>query len=159
MSGRLEFDPIEKDFKYSKDLMGPIKEKGKVDVEEFKNTKTDQVKNIREILGQIDENEIVAFTDGSALWNPGPAGVDAEVYLKATIVFPILLKNGVSPVSNNYTEELVGILIALKFMVSLDEQIQLKDRNIHFITDCQPDMIAAFNNSIISGIVDIVLQI
>ena len=42
--------------------MGLIKEKGKIDVEEFKNTKTDQVVNIREILGQIDENETVAFT-------------------------------------------------------------------------------------------------
>ena len=53
MSGRLEFDSIEKDFKYSKDLMGLIKEKGKMDAEEFKNTKTDQVENIREILGQM----------------------------------------------------------------------------------------------------------
>ena len=64
MSGKLEFDSIEKDFKYSKDLMGLIKEKGKIDVEEFKNAKTDQVENIREILGQIDENETVAITDG-----------------------------------------------------------------------------------------------
>ena len=29
--------------------MGLIKEKGKIDVEEFKNTKTDQVENIREM--------------------------------------------------------------------------------------------------------------
>ena len=82
MSGSLEFDSIEKDFKYNKDLMGLIKEKGKIDAEEFKNTKTDQVENIREILGQIDENEIVAFTDGSALGNPGPTGAGAVVYLK-----------------------------------------------------------------------------
>ena len=61
--------------------------------------------------------------------------------------------------SNNYTGELVGILIALEFLVSLDEQIQLKDRNIHFFTDCQPAIIAAFNSSIPSGKVDIVLQI
>ena len=159
MSGRLEFDFIEKDFKYSKDLMGLIKEKGKIDVEEFKNTKTDQVENIREILGQIDENETVAFTNGSALGNPGPTGVGAVVYLKGYNSSPLLLKKGVSPLSNNYTGELVGILIALKFMVSLDDQIQLKDRKIHFFTDCQPAIIAAFNSSIPSGKVDIILQI
>ena len=159
MSGKLEFDSIEKDFKYSKDLMGLIKEKGKIDVEEFKNTKTDQVENIREILGQIDENETVAFTDGSALGNPGPTGAGAVVYLKGYNSSPILLKKGVSPLSNNYTGELVGILIALEFMVSLDDQIQLKDRKIHFFTDCQPAIIAAFNSSIPSGKVDIILQI
>ena len=52
MIGRLEFVSIEKDFQYSKYLMGLIGEKGKIDVEEFKNTKTDQVENISEILGQ-----------------------------------------------------------------------------------------------------------
>ena len=159
MSGKLEFDSIEKDFKYSKDLMGLIKEKGKIDVEEFKNTKTDQVENIREILGQIDENETVAFTDGSALGNPGPTGAGAVVYLKGYNSSPILLKKGVSPLSNNYTGELVGILIALEFMVSLDDQIQLRDRKIHFFTDCQPAIIEAFNSSIPSGKVDIILQI
>ena len=78
MSGRLEFDSIEKDFKNSKDLMGVIKEKGKIDFEEFKNTKTNQVENISEILGQIDENEIVAFTE--ALGNPGPTLRESGTY-------------------------------------------------------------------------------
>ena len=81
------------------------------------------------------------------------------VYLKGYQSSPILLKKGVSPQRNNNTGELVGILIALEFLVSLDEQIQLKDRYIHFFTDCQPAIIAAFNSSIPSGKVDIVLQI
>ena len=122
ISGRLEFDSIEKDFKYSKDLMGLIKEEGMLDVEEFKNTKTDQVENIREILEQIDDNDIVAFTNCSALGNPGPTGAGAVVYLKGYYSSPILLKKGVSPLSNNYTGKLVGIQIALEFMVSLEEQ-------------------------------------
>ena len=54
------------------------------------------------------------------------------VYLKGYNSSPILLKKRVSPLSNNYTGELVGILIALEFMVSLDDQIQLRDRKIHF---------------------------
>ena len=67
MSGRLQFDSVEKDFKYSKDLMGLIKVRGKVEDEDFGNTKSDQVDNLIEILRQIEENEVVIFTDGSAL--------------------------------------------------------------------------------------------
>ena len=88
MSGRLEFDSIEK---YSKDLMELIKEKGKIDVEGFKNTKTDQVENIREILGQIDENEVVAFTDGLALGNQGPTGAsERSLFTHLHISYTIL---------------------------------------------------------------------
>ena len=157
MSGRLQFDSVEKDFKYSKDLMGLIKVKGKVEDEDFVNTKSDQVNNVIEILSQIKENEVVIFTDGLALGNPGPTGAGAAVYLNGYQSSPILLKKGVSPLSNNYTGELVGIQIALDFMIGLEEQI--KDTQIHFFTDCQPAIKAAFNGGIPSGKVDIILQI
>ena len=157
MSGRLQFDSVEKDFKYSKDLMGLIKVKGKVEDEDFVNTKSDQVNNVIEILSQIKENEVVIFTDGSALGNPGPTGAGAAVYLNGYQSSPILLKKGVSPLSNNYTGDLVGIQIALDFMIGLEEQI--KDTQIHFFTDCQPAIKAAFNGGLPSGKVDIILQI
>ena len=128
MSGRLQ-NSVEKDFKYSKDLMGLIKVNGKVEDEDFVNTKSDQVNNMIEILKQIEENEAVIFTDGSALGNPGPTGAGAVVYLNGYQSSPILLKKGVSPLSNNYTGELVGIQIALEFMIGLEEQ--LKDTRIH----------------------------
>ena len=102
----------------------------------------------RAIVVKCDGSVYDVDVDGSALGNPGPTGAGAVVYLKGYNSSPILLKKGVSPLSNNYTGELVGILIALKFMVSLDDQIQLKDRKIHFFTDCQPAIIAAFNSSI-----------
>ena len=136
MSARLQFDSVEKDFKYSKDLMGLIKVRGKVEDEDFGNTKSDQVDNVIEILKQIEENEVVIFTDGSALGNPGPTGAGAVVYLNGYQSSPILLKKGVSPLSNNYTGELVGIQIALEFIIGLEEQ--LKDTRIHVFTDCQP---------------------
>ena len=56
-----------------------------------------------EILSQMKENEVVIFTDGSALGNLGPTGPDAVVYLTGYQSSPILLKKGVSPLSNNYT--------------------------------------------------------
>ena len=42
-------------------------------------------------------------------------------------------------------------------MIGLEEQI--KDTQIHFFTDCQPAIKAAFNGGIPSGKVDIILQI
>ena len=45
--GRLEFDSIEKEFKYSEEIMGLMKVKGKVDTDDFVNSKNVQVENIR----------------------------------------------------------------------------------------------------------------
>ena len=159
MSGRLEFDSIEKEFKYSMDIMGLMKVKGKVDTDDFVNSKNVHVENIRDKLNQIKEDEIVIFTDGSALGNPGPTGAGAVIYMNGYHTSPILLKRGVGPMNNNYTGELVGIQIALKFMVDLEGSAQLSHKNIHFFTDCQAAIIAAFNNTIPNGKVDIILKI
>ena len=65
------------------------------------------------------------FTDGSALGNPRPTGAGAVIYMNGYHTSPILLKRGVGPMSNNYTGELVGIQIALEFMVDLEGSAQL----------------------------------
>ena len=67
--------------------MGLIKVKGKVEDEDFVNTKSDQVNNMIEILSQIKENEVVIFRDRSALGNPGPTGAGAVVYLNGPTGF------------------------------------------------------------------------
>ena len=94
MSGRLEFDSIEKEFKYSRDIMVLMKVKGKVDTDNFVNSKNVHVENIREKLKQIKEDEIMIFTDGSALGNPGPTGAGAVIYMNGYHTSPILLKRG-----------------------------------------------------------------
>ena len=52
MKGLVEFDKIEKDFKYTREYMGLIQDIGLLDTEEFSNTKEDQEVNIREVLDQ-----------------------------------------------------------------------------------------------------------
>ena len=84
------------------------KVKGKVEDEDFVITKSDQVRNVIEILSQMKENEVVTFMDGSALGNPRPTGAGAVVYRNGYQSSPILLKKGISPLSNNYTGELVA---------------------------------------------------
>ena len=55
------------------------------------------------------------------------------------------LKKGVSPLSNNYTEELVGIQIGLEFLSELD---YVQNRSIYILTDCQPAIKTAFGNQL-----------
>ena len=80
-------------------------------------------------------------SDGSALTNPWPTGAGAIIYLDGYSTSPILFQKGVSPLSNNYTGELVGIQIGLEFLAETDT---VKHKNIHILTDCQPAMRRAF---------------
>ena len=148
LSVKLEFDQIEKEFKYSKEIMGLKKVKGNIVTEEFKNTKSVQEENIRALLQTMNRENVIVFTDGSALSNPGPTGAGAVVYLEGYQSSPVLLKKGVSPVGNNFTGELVGIQIAVEFLAEYDGNDAVHGRNIHIFTDCQAAITAAFHNEI-----------
>ena len=100
--------------------MGLMKVKGNIVTEEFKNTKSVQEENIRELLQTMNRENAIVFTDESALSNPGPTGAGAVVYLEGYQSSPVLLKKGVSPVGNNFTGELVGIQIAVEFLAEYD---------------------------------------
>lgn len=103
MKGNIELENIEKEFKYCKELMGLMKYTAKVATEEFKTSKEIQEENVRDMLDKTDSNEILIFTDGSALCNPGPTGAGAVIFLGGYHSTPILLKKSVSPMSNNFT--------------------------------------------------------
>ena len=92
MKGYVEFDRIEKEFKYSRDCMGMIIEREIFDIEEFTNSKEEQEENIREFLNQSTDQDVLLFTDGSALGNPGPTGAGAVAYIDGYNSSPILLK-------------------------------------------------------------------
>ena len=99
---------------------------------------------MREIFDSTDDRDVLLFTDGSALGNPGPTGAGAVVYLNGYQSVPALLKKSVSLKSNNYTGELVGIQIALEFL-SETYHSDLVDRRIYLFTDCQPTIFTAFD--------------
>ncbi|MCW4261357.1 MAG: reverse transcriptase domain-containing protein [Candidatus Thiodiazotropha endolucinida] len=158
MKGNIELENIEKEFKYCKELMGLTKYTAKVATEEFKTSKEIQEENVRDMLDKTDSNEILIFTDGSALCNPGPTGAGAVIFLGGYHSTPILLKKSVSPMSNNFTGELVGIQLALEFLSELDHS-DIKDRTVHFFTDCQPAIITAFDTKTPTTKIDIVTKI
>ena len=86
--------------------MGMIIEREIFDSEEFTNSKEEQEENIREFLNQSTDQDVLLFTDGSALGNHGPTGAGAVAYIDGYNSSPILLKKGGRPISNNYTGEL-----------------------------------------------------
>lgn len=135
-----------------------MKHTAKVATEEFQVSKEIQEENIRDMLTKLDSNEILIFTDGSALGNPGPTGAGAVIYLGGYHSTPIMLKQSVSPMSNNFTGELVGIQLALEFLTELDHS-DIQDRTIHFFTDCQPAILTAFDNKIPTTKIEIVTKI
>jgi len=58
---------------------------------EFENSKTLQTENIQRQLCFLQGEEILVFTDGSTLGNPGPTGAGAAVYLEGYNTTPVLL--------------------------------------------------------------------
>ena len=66
----------------------------------------------------------------------------------------MLLKKGVSPHSNNYTGELVGIQISIQFLAVIDH---LHGRSIHFFTDCQAVILTAFHNQLTTTKINITI--
>ena len=156
IKGIVEFEKIEKEFKYTREVMGLIMEKGKIDLEDFKLTKEVQEENIRELLSKLQLEDVIVFTNGSALNNPGPTGAGGVVYMDGYTSTPVLFNKGESPHSNIYTGELVGIQISLQFLAEIDN---LCGRNIHFFTDCQAAILTAFHNQLPTTKIEITMKI
>ena len=60
------------------------------DIEEFTNSKEKHEENIREFLNQSTDQDVLLFTDDSALGNPGPTGAGAVAYIDGYNSSPIL---------------------------------------------------------------------
>ena len=74
------------------------------------------------------------------------------MYLDGYEAAPVLLNKGVSPYSNIFTGELVGIQISLEFIADVSE---VENRNIHVFTDCQGAIASAFQNQIPTNKIEI----
>ena len=83
-------------------------------------------------------NDVVAFTDGSALGNPGPCGAGTAIFWKGINCSPSLHKKPVSKLSSSYHGELQAIDLALQ--VAQNKFPPIKNTRIHIchiVTDCQ----------------------
>ena len=87
------------------------------------------------------KGDIVAFTDGSALGNPGPCGAGSAIFWKGMDSIPSLHKRPVSKLSSSYHGELQAIDLALQ--VIANKMPPVKNVTVHIITDCQSALQAA----------------
>ena len=101
--------------------LGSSKSRSVAQQEEAKVT----VENMVEIC---EPNDIVVFTDGSCLGNPGPCGSGACIFIPNQSE-PVRLTRPVTNRGSILLGELVAILMALKFA-----QIEYRKRQVHGIT-------------------------
>ena len=90
-----------------------------------------------------DSSNIVAFTDGSALGNPGPTGAGAVIYGNGMSSIPTKLASGVSKLSNNVHGEIFAIKLACSNIATIIRKDQHKSINI--FSDCQAAILVISN--------------
>ena len=157
LKGRVSLENVAKDFKYTEDCMLLNRQtKGKCMWKELDNEKKIQEENIKVLLENLGNDCVAAFTDGSALGNPGPTGAGAVIYLQGLLDNPVCLKKTICSNGNNYLGEIVGIEMALSF---LQDEISITGRNIHLFVDCQSAIISGFGMDVPTYKVDIILNI
>ena len=78
------------------------------------------------------KNDIVVFTCGSALSNPGPCGSGAAIYWNGIGYAHTLHGAPISPFSTSYHGELGGIELALDSIIDSNYT-----KPVHILTDCQ----------------------
>jgi ribonuclease HI len=79
-----------------------------------------QIKKARshtlEVLASIPDGQPIAFTDGSALGNPGPCGAASILYTAGMKSEPVELTKSIAKSGTSYLGELWGIALTLEFV-------------------------------------------
>ena len=83
---------------------------------------------VQSLVENCSYNDLIAFTDGSCLGNPGPCGSGACIFIPNDTE-PVMLKRPVTNRGSILLGELVAILMALEFA-----QSEQRKRQIHGIT-------------------------
>ena len=63
MKGNKGFDSNEKEFRYTREFVSPVKAGGVVKTEEFKVEMETQEENVRDLLSKLQPEDVVVFTD------------------------------------------------------------------------------------------------
>ena len=100
---------------------------------------------------------VIAFTDGSALGNPGPCGAGAVLFHGHMSVDPIKLKIPVSSKSSSYHAEVHGILLVLQYITAYCKKHSIT--KIHLFCDCRSAVQVICNPSLCGNFQDILWSI
>ena len=114
MKGKFNLENVAKEFQYTKETMGLCRNTNlQCNWKEFESDKVLQDENIEEILDRLDPSCVAAFTDGSALGNPGLTEAGAVIHHNGFEEEPYCISKLVCSNGNNYIGELIGIQTAL----------------------------------------------
>ena len=105
-------------------------------------------------LNAIPSNELVIFTDGSALRNPGPCGASAVCYHEGMDTEPTVLTKSVSPLGTSYLGELCGLELATNH--ARENIPTYTPTSIHIFCDCQSAIQSISTTNIHSSHQDII---
>jgi len=127
-------DPVEEEFQYKSENISfkPVRTRKVFNISEVLSKKEGAVE-IQKMLGKVTHEDVICFTDGSTLGNPGPTGSGAAIYLKGLDSIPICLKKSVSSEGNNYIGELHGLLLAAELI----KKSKIHGKNIFILCDCK----------------------
>lgn len=100
------------------------------------------------------ENTIVAFTDGSALMNPGPCGSASVLFRDGEENAPVISKLAVSTNGSSYLAELHAISLAIRDAIPL-QQFQ----HLLIMSDCQSALTSLSSSTTPDLHADIILEI
>ena len=90
--------------------------------------------------------DIIAFTDGSALNNPGPCGAGVLIHWNGINSQPTKSFKPVSSKSSSYHGELEAIDLALEII--LEKEPDIINNNIHLLSNCQSAIYAVTSPTI-----------
>ncbi|XP_014669984.1 PREDICTED: uncharacterized protein LOC106810992 [Priapulus caudatus] len=94
---------------------------------------------------ETDNNWIIAFTDGSALGNPGPCGASAIIYANGMDSEPSSIRKAVSKKSSSYHGEIYAIYLAVDFTVNYSTTHHIA--GIRIFSDCQSAILTVSNST------------
>jgi ribonuclease HI len=113
------------------------------------NRTADQLSRARAILdnklANLEEQTLVAFTDGSALNNPGPCGAAAVIYRDGLSSDPIILEKPISARGSSYEAEIHAIALATSYALThADNSLS----SVHIFSDCQSALKVLHSNNL-----------
>ena len=114
------------------------------------NRTSDQLQRAKDILdctlSAADNSTLIAFTDGSALSNPGPCGAAAVLYVDGLDSDPTILSESISSRGTSYDAELHAILLVISFVIN--SLLESTFSTVHIFSDCQSALRSLQNNSL-----------
>ena len=99
------------------------------------NTQNPIFKQYLDLINKyINDNTMLAYTDGSALKNPGPTGAEILIKVQVHKSIPVKLAKAISSKGTSFDGELAAILMATQYALT---HLTKEHDSFNIYSDCQ----------------------